>query len=220
MIKSLDSEPEVVWTPTKIQIGDKPSREISMNEEYLPKPMFRVLEKIAGFRCQVDCMASDTNKKCKLYLKWQDDRLASPNCIAFDFLNTKPKLLLNKSLFIFPPKNIVSKAAVHVFKHFKATRFIFLFHKIFELPMGCDKLLTLPNTKLVKLAPLDGNNNVITFFPSEKRVTLLLPNNEKYLILGTPNTRPRATYAIINKGKPNTAHCKFPKIFKIVNNIK
>ena len=86
--------------------------------------------------------------------------------------------------------------------------------------MGCDKLLTLPNTKLVKLAPSDINKNVITFFPSEKRVTLLLSNGEKSLILGTPNTRPRATYAIINRGKNINSHCKFPKIFKIANNIK
>ena len=86
--------------------------------------------------------------------------------------------------------------------------------------MGCDKLLTLPNTKLVKLAPSEDNKNVLTFFPSEKKVTLLLSNGEKKLILGTPNTRPRATYAIINCGKVRRTHRQFPKIYKIANNIK
>ena len=86
--------------------------------------------------------------------------------------------------------------------------------------MGCEKLLTLPNTRLVKLAPSDYSKNVLTFFPSEKRVTLLLPNGQDYLILGTPNTRPRATYAIINKGTKLTKHLQFPTIRKVVNNIK
>ena len=216
----MDSEPEIVWTPTKIQIGDRPSREISLNEEFLPKPSFITLQKVAGFKCDIDCMASDTNRKCKNYLKWRDDRIANSDCLGFDFLNSNPKLYVNKKLFIFPPKNIVTKTAVFLFKHFKNTRFIFLFHKIFELPLGCDKLLTLPKTELVKLAPLDGNNNVITFFPSEKRVTLLLPSKEKYEILGTPNTRPRATYAIINKGRKVAIRKQFPKIVKIVKNIK
>ena len=175
---------------------------------------------MAGFKCTIDCMASDTNKKCNKFLKWRDDRINLSSCIGFDFLNTDPKMLSNHSLFIFPPKNIVTKTAVHVFKHFKNTKFIFLFHKIFELPMGCEKLLSLPNTKLVKLAPSEHSKNVLTFFPSEKRVTLLLPNGQDYLILGTPNTRPRATYAIINKGKYFTKHWQFPKIQKIVNNIK
>lgn len=219
LIKSLDSEPEIVWTPTKIQIGDRPSREISLNEEFLPKPSFKTLQRIAGFQCNIDCMASDTNKKCKKFLKWRD-KVTLPSCVGFDFLNTNPKLLSNNSLFIFPPKNIVTKTAVHIFKHFKNTKFIFLFHKIFELPMGCEKLLTLPNTRLVKLAPSEYSKNVLTFFPSEKRVTLMLPNGQDYLILGTPNTRPRATYAIINKGKNLTKHLQFPTIRKVVNNIK
>ena len=220
LIKSLDSEAEIVWTPTALQIGDRPSREISLNEEFIPKPSFKILQKIAGFCCDIDCMASDTNTKCKKFFKWQDDRIRMSSCVGFDFLNTNPKPFINKSLFIFPPKNIITKTAVHVFKHYKNTKFIFLFHKFYELPMGCDKLLTLPNTKLVKLAPREGLNNVITFFPSEKRVTLLLPNGEKYGILGTPNTRPRATYAIINYGKNVTKRCQFPKILKVVNNIK
>ena len=220
MIKSLDSEAEVVWTPTSIQIGDRPSREISLNEEYIPKASFAVLQRIAGFRCDIDCMASDTNNKCKNYVKWRDDKIHNSHCIGFDFLNINPAKFINKSLFIFPPKNIVTKTAVHIFKHFKNNKFIFLFHKIYELPMGCEKLLTLPNTKLVKLAPLDDNKNVVTFFPSEKKVFLKSYNGEKHLILGTPNTRPRATYAIINKGKNITTHWKFPKIHKIINNIK
>ena len=184
----------------------------------MPVPTFKELERMAGFRCTVDCMASDTNTKCKKYIKWQDDKISASNCIAFDFLNTLPKSLVNETLYIFPPKNCFTKVAVHLYKHFKNTRFILVFHKIYELPLGSEKLLSLPKVKLVKLAPLN-HNNVITFFPSEKRVTLELKNGDKYMVLGTPNTRPRATYAIINK-VDKVKMAKFPKILKIVNNIK
>ena len=165
-------------------------------------------------------MASDTNKKCDYYIKWQDDRIASDNCVAFDFLNTQPSKLKHKRLYVFPPKNCVTKTAIHLYKHFKNTKFIFIFHKIFELPLGCEKLLLLPNSKLVKLAPQNGCNSVLTFFPSEKKVTLKLHDGSSYSILGTPNTRPRATYAIVNGGYKNPKIGSLPKIEKISANIR
>ena len=191
-----------------------------MNEEFMPQPTFNKLQKAAGFKCTIDCMATKANAKCKKFIQWQDDKITVSNCIAFDFLNTLPRKLVNERLYIFPPKNCLTKTAVHVFKHFKNTKFIFVFHKIYELPLGCEKLLSLPKAHLVKLAPTQDQATVLTFFPSEKRVTLELDNKDKYLILGTPNVRPRATFAIINMVDNINRCITFPKIVKIFNNIK
>ena len=100
--------------------------------------------------------------------------------------------------------------------------FILVFHRFQELPIGCEKLLALPHAKLYTLTPNSHHKCAITFIPSEKKVTLKLPNGSLYKILGTPNTRPRATCAIINRPniKFNIKSFRPIKILRIENNIK
>ena len=223
-IKELNSEVEIIWIPTTLQLGDRPSREISLNDEYLPIPIFKEIVRLAGFQPKVDCMADKFNTKCEKYIRWKNDNLKHPNSLGLDFLNTNPSKLKNMNLYIFPPKNCFTKVAAHLVKYFAYTPFILVVHKFFELPLGCEKLLALPHAKLYTLTPSRVNNfkQAITFIPSEKKVTLLLPSGEKYKILGTPNTRPKATCVIINR--PNIKFKIKPfrqiKIAKIENNIK
>ena len=223
LAKKLNCDIEIVWTPTGIQLADKPSREVSLNEEFLPHPTFELLERNAGFKADVDCMASDTNYKCAKYIKWRDDKIKFRKCIGINFFHVNPKKLFNQNLYIFPPKNCVVKTANFIFRLYERNNFIFIFHVFAELPLGCERLLSLPHARLEKLT----EKQAITFFPSEKKVTLQVPYQGKYVLLGTPNIRPKAIYAIINT--PNKSRLKQNrkrklfqpcKITQVKNNIK
>ena len=221
LTKRLNIKFEVVWTPTLYQLADKPSREISLNEEFLPHGAFREIERVAGFKCSLDCMASDTNAKCQKYIKWRDDNINYKNCVGIDFLMMNPLELQKYKLYVFPPKNILAKTVDHLIEYFSHTKFVLLYHQFDELPLPIVRLLALPTTRQVKLT----DNKAITFIPSEKRVKLHHPDGTTNVILGTPNIRPRLTNLIIND--PDRSKWARPrkmfrqsKILSIVKNIK
>ena len=209
LTKRLGVSFEVVWTPTLYQLADKPSREISLNEEFLPHAAFRELERVAGFKCTIDCMASDTNAKCDKYLKWRDDNIIYKKCVGLDFLMAPLSLFKGQRLYCFPPKNAMARAADHIMQYFADQKFIFVFHQFEELPLAIVRLLSLKSTRLVKLT----KKQPVTFIPSEKRVTLEHPDGTKSTVLGTPNIRPRLTNAVIND--PSNSKWSRPrKIFR------
>ena len=221
-IKELESDIEIIWITTKLQLGDRPSREISLNDEFLPNPVFKEVERLAGFKAHVDCMADQFNTKCERYIRWRNNFIPEPNAIGLDFLNTLPAKLKNLNLYIFPPKNCFTKVAVCLAKNYASSPFILIFHRFYDLPIGCEKLLALPHAKLYTLTNSTGPRTALTFVPSEKKVTLKLPGGNLYQILGTPNIRPKSTCAIINRPNPNFKIRSFRhiKIIKIENNIK
>lgn len=223
LAKRLNCDIEIVWTPSPMQLADKPSREVSLNEEFLPHPIFHQLELLAGFKAEIDCMASDTNYKCSRYIKWRDDKLMFRKCLGINFFHVKPALLKDANLYVFPPKNCMTKTANFLFRLYERNNFIFVFHIFAELPLGCERLLTLPHARLEKLT----DKHAVSFFPSEKRVTIKVPNQGPYVFLGTPNIRPKALCAIINtpnssKARHNRKRKRFQHcpILKIKNNIK
>ena len=221
LCKRLNIQFEVVWTPTLYQLADKPSREISLNEEFLPHDTFRELERVAGFRCTVDTMASDTNYKCPKYIKWRDDNLHFRNCIGFDFMSFDINELQNQKLYCFPPKNFLDHTADHLLQFFSETPFILIYHQFDEIPLSVVRLLSLPSTRKVTLT----SSQPVTFIPSEKRTTIQFYNSNTATVLGTPNIRPRLTNAIINDPNPNFRYrnrTKFraPKILSVIKNIK
>ena len=221
LCKRLNIAFEVVWTPTLYQLADKPSREISLNEEFMPHGTFRELERVAGFKCTLDCMASDTNAKCIKYIKWRDDNIHYRNCIGLDFLMTAPGKLKCFKLYCFPPKNAMARAADHLIQYYANSKFIFVFHQFEELPLPIVRMLALRSTRLVKLT----DKQPVTFIPSEKRATVEYPDGTTSVVLGSPNIRPRITNAIINDPQRPTwrrARNKFrpSRILQIKNNIK
>ena len=221
LAKRLDVSFEVVWTPTLYQLADKPSREISLNEEFLPHAAFRELERVAGFRCTIDCMASDTNAKCQKYIKWRDDNINYKNCLSIDFLMTPTAKLKNDRLYVFPPKNVMAKTADHLLEYFSHHKFIFVYHQFDELPLAVVRLLSLTSTRHLTLT----DKQAITFIPSEKRVTLRHSDNTQSTVLGTPNIRPRLTNVVINdpkRSKWDRPRKKFrpSQIVAVKNNIK
>ena len=88
----------------------------------------------------------------------------------------------------------MTKTANFLFQLYEHNNFIFVFHVFAELPLGCERLLSLPHARLEKLT----EKHAISFFPSEKRVTIQVPNQGSYVFLGTPNIRPKSICAIIN----------------------
>ena len=218
----LECKLEIVWIPTVLQLADKPSREISLNEEFLPQPSFDRLEKVAGFKCHLDAMASDMNFKCNKYLKWRDDNIKFKNCIGIDFLNTPPEKIAHYNIYCFPPKNCMALAAEHLYRHFLTSNFILVLHQFDELPLACVKLLQVPTIRRIDLS----SDKAVTFIPSEKRVTLELPDGTHYKFLGTPNIKPRATFALVNDIRTKSRKNRKRKFFKqcrivsVKNNIK
>ena len=221
LTRRLNIKFEVVWTPTLYQLADKPSREISLNEEFLPHGAFREIERVAGFKCDIDCMSSDTNSKCPKYIKWRDDNVNYKNCIGLDFLMTVSPFLQSRKLYVFPPKNVLAKTVDHLLEYYKDTKFILLYHQFDEIPLAIVKLLALPTVRHVRLT----DKQAITFIPSERRVTMEHPDGTISTVLGTPNIRPRLTNIIINdpaKSNWNRPRRKFRqfKIISVKNNIK
>ena len=82
LCKRLNITFELIWSPTLYQLADKPSREISLNEEFIPHATFREIERVAGFKCTLDALASDTNHKCTRYIKWRDDNIMFQGCVS------------------------------------------------------------------------------------------------------------------------------------------
>ena len=221
LCKKLNINFDVVWTPTLYQLADKPSREISLNEEFLPHGAFRELERVAGFRCTVDTMASDSNYKCAKYIKWRDDNLKFRNCIGIDFMSIDSKKLKTDKLYCFPPKNFLDHTADHLLHFYSDTQFILVYHQFDEIPLSIVRLLSLPTTRKVVLT----TKQPVTFIPSEKRTTLEFANGNTTTVLGTPNIRPRLTNAIINDPNQKTwfrgrSTFRAPKILSVIKNIK
>ena len=117
----------------------------------------------------------------------------------------------------------MTTAANFLLRLYEQNNFIFVFHVFAELPLGCERLLALPHARLERLT----QKHAVSFFPSEKRVTIDVPKQGPYVFLGTPNIRPKAVCAIINTPNKNKLrNSRKRKFFQqcpiktIKNNIK
>ena len=191
----LKAELKCYWIPTYLQIGDKPSREIDLSEEFLPKPIFDKIIQQAGFKCHVDVMASIANFKCEEFVVRCNNGIPHPGIIAYDFLNMDFSILDNKNIFVFPPKVQLEQVTAILAKYFMNHRFILVFHQWYELPLGVGSLLGIPTTRVHTLS----TNDAITFVPSEEMRTMSnFDQNGEFRFNGSPNVKPRSTRMIVN----------------------
>ena len=174
----LDATINVYWVGTEIQLGDRPSRRVDLNEEFLPQAHFRAICNHIGTFPQVDSMSTADNKKCKWFIPWRPSR--SKWAINNDFLAMKPENVQNKILYIFPPKNMLARVLSHVQSNFMNSRFIMIVHVFKEWPLGVQMF---QNNKKSKIFYLDTNRHW-TLFPSESEMNL-----EGKVVRGRPNTR-------------------------------
>ena len=193
----LKAELKCYWIPTFLQIGDQPSREIDLSEEFLPKPTFYKVQKKAGFLCDVDVLASVANYKCKKFIVRANNGIPHPGIIGYDFLNFDYEKLEGENIYAFPPKVLVEQVATILAEYFSQSKFIFIFHQWYELPLGVSKLLSIPTTELITLS----DDEAITFIPSEEIRTMPLDYlvQGTYKFNGTPNIKPRSTRMVVNR---------------------
>ena len=192
----LKADIKVYWIPTFLQIGDQPSREIDLSEEFLPMPIFNKIRHISNIAFDLDAMASIANHKCKEFIVRTDNGIPHSGIIGYDFLNFDFELISNRKIFVFPPKVVLEQVATILEKHFSKTEFVLVFHQWYELPLSISSLLKLTTTRMVTLS----NTEPVSFIPSEEMRSM--PNfhgQGDYKFNGTPNIKPRSTRMIINK---------------------
>ena len=190
----LNAEIKVYWIPTTLQIGDEPSRVIELSEEFIPTPIFKEIEKIAGFQFDVDVMASVSNFKCEKFLVRANNGIPHPGIIGYDFLHFDYSKLENKVLYVFPPKVLLQQVTAILAKHFKQHRFVLVYHQFQEQPLGCESLLAWRSSRLVNLS----HRKAISFIPSEEMRILKCESAPDFHFNGSPNIRPKSTNMIIN----------------------
>ena len=192
----LKSDLSVVWIPTHLQIADEPSRITDLSEEFIPKPYFEKIRRLVPFELQVDCMASMANFKCPEFIVRKHLRVPHEGIIGYDFLNLTSTDLPDKNLFIFPPKVALEKVTRHLDNQFRNHNFALLFLQFTELPIGIDRLLRLPNTRIITLT----TNKAFTYIPSETNQEIEVSGSKRsYSFKGTPNVRPKSVRLLIHQ---------------------
>ena len=194
LAKILNIDIPIAWIPTHLQIGDEPSRIIDLNEEFLPQMYFDTISEALPFTPEVDAMASIANTKCSKFITRGHLKLPMPGRIATDFLNITPDKIGFPNLYIFPPKVILDKVCRHLSKFYKKTNFVLIFHQFFELPIGIETLLQMPNTNIFTIS----HKKALTYIPSEKDSKLETKNGKSQTIKGSPNIRPRAIRMLVH----------------------
>ena len=197
LLKKINADIRVVWIPTHLEIGDRPSREVELSEEFLPIPLFNIIQSTLDFKLEVDCMATFMNNKCDMFIDRRNTNIPHRGRIGVDFLNLDPNVLKGKGLYIFPPKVALELVTSLLFENYRNNNFCLIFHQWAEFPLGLERLLSLKNTRIVTLT----DKQPITFIPSENKQNLVYEFNGKkraYSFNGKPNVRPKVTKMLIH----------------------
>ena len=179
------------WCSTTLQMADQPSRKINFNEEFIPWPRFHQLCKKFNIKPSIDLMATRENAKAPYYVSWGKTYTIPEDqnkCIGSDFFAFNPEGYKNETMYIFPPKTITTKVAIHLAKYYQQIKYIMIFHSFMELPLGLETLITQGVTML------EWDEEKISIIPSEHKLEY---NNKIYA--GNWNERNKVTYILLNK---------------------
>ena len=185
VLDKLDATIQVYWVGTGIQLGDRPSRIVNRNEEFLPQAHFEIICNHIGTFPQVDVMATEENKKCRLFVPWRPSR--SRWALTNDFLGAQPATISGKIMYVFPPKNMLQQTIGHLRTHYWHEKFILIVHVFQEDPLGLQYFRNSESSKIFSLDP----SRSWTLIPSEREFYA-----GKTLIRGTPNKGPKRTLVI------------------------
>ena len=89
-------------------------------------------------------MATPQNAKAKQYIMWGKPytvQSGMTKCIGSDFFAMNSNLLKSSKLYVFPPKSIVSKVAIHLAKYFENHQYMMIFHAFSTLPLGLENII-------------------------------------------------------------------------------
>ena len=111
----------------------------------------------------------------------------SERCLGFDFFSYDTKKLINVPFYIFPPKNVLTMVAKHLWQYYQHHEWMLIFHSFGEIPPSVAPLLTLNviQTTLEKAS---------TVVPAEKQLKI---GDEIHW--GFLNRKPAQTLVLIHK---------------------
>ena len=181
---------KLYWCSTKLQLADQPSRKVNFNEEFIPWPRFQQLCHKFKIRPTLDLMATRENTKAQKYVAWGKTYQIPEDhtkCVGSDFFAFNPEKFKHEIMYIFPPKAITTKVAIHLAKYYKNIKYILIFHAFMELPLGLETLIS----QGAELLEWDEEN--IAIIPSENRLEF---QNQVYA--GRWNERNKVTYILLN----------------------
>ena len=135
-------------------------------------------------------MATRANTKAKNYVAW-GKTYAIPDehnkCIGSDFFAFNPQKFKDKIMYIFPPKTVTTKVAIHLAKFYQNIKYIFVFHAFMELPIGVETLIN----QGAQLIEWEEQN--ISIIPSEHKLEF-----ESQIYAGRWNERNKITYVLVH----------------------
>ena len=150
-IKKIRATLTMYWINTDDQLADESSRFIDWNEEFYPKVLWQEDMKLLRVCPTVDCFASEANFKCS---KWINFGLSQhKGCIGFDFFSTDPRKLQKEVLFLFPPKNLLTKTIMHIVRYYTTHKMVLVYHQFNEVPMAVPYLKEFRQRSLVFKEP-------------------------------------------------------------------
>ena len=190
VLREMNSTLKMYWCSTKLQMADQPSRKIDFNEEFIPWPRFNQLCKKFKIIPDIDLMATRENTKAPYYVSWGKTYTIPDDinkCIGCDFFAFNPNRYKSKIMYIFPPKSITTKVAIHLAKYYQKIKYIMIFHSFMELPLGLEMLINQGATLL------EWDEEKISIIPSENKLEY-----ENQVYTGKWNERNKITYILLN----------------------
>ena len=137
-VKHINATLTMYWINTHDQIADEPSRFVDWNEEFYPKVLWEEDMNQVGIIPTIDCFASEANFKCD---RWINFGLSQhKGCIGFDFFSMDPEKMKGEILYVFPPKNMLTKTIMHLVRYYTTSKIVLVYHQFNEVPMAVPHL--------------------------------------------------------------------------------
>ena len=115
-------------------IADKDSRIIDYSEEYIPFPLYYQICEELDIQPTVDLMASETNRKTKWFINRGPTN--HPECLGIEFFAMNPSRLRGHTLYIFPPKVMLTKVLSTLANSYTTFQILLIFPVWEEMPVG------------------------------------------------------------------------------------
>lgn len=190
-LHNMNSSLKMYWCSTKLQLADLPSRTVNWNEEFIPwQRFFQICEKFNYFP-DIDMMATAQNTKAKQYIMWgkpYQKQSGLTECIGTDFFAMDPKQFKNYKLYIFPPKPMTSKVAIHLAKFYENHQYMMIFHAFQNIPLGLENIIN-QGARMIQCVETE-----LSIIPCENQLEF---HGEKYA--GKWNNRSKTTFILFSK---------------------
>ena len=190
-LHNMNSSLKMYWCSTKLQLADLPSRKIDWNEEFIPWQKFFQICKKFNFFPDIDMMATAQNTKAKQYIMWgkpYHKQSGMTSCIGTDFFAMDPKQFKEYKLYIFPPKPMTSRVAIHLAKFYENHQYMMIFHAFHNIPLGLENLIN-QGARLMQCAEPE-----LSIIPCEYQLEY---KGNKYA--GKWNNRSKTTFILFSK---------------------